>query len=83
MAVLAVRDDRQGAFVPDLLAHFFAVVGLVGGDASGDRGVFSISSTTWLSWTCPPVTVKLSGRPLLSTIAWIFVVRPPRLTPIA
>ena len=42
-----------------------------------------ISSTTWLSWTCPPVTLKLSGRPLLSTIAWIFVVRPPRLMPIA
>ena len=29
----AVRDDRQGAFVPDLLAHFFAVVGLVGCDS--------------------------------------------------
>jgi hypothetical protein len=29
------------------------------------------------------VTVKLRGRPLLSTIAWIFVVRPPRLMPIA
>jgi hypothetical protein len=23
--------------------------------ASGDRGVVSTSSTTWLSWTCPPV----------------------------
>jgi hypothetical protein len=31
--------------------------------ANGDRGVFSISSTTWLSWICPPVTVKRSGRP--------------------
>src|ERR1035437_9857610 len=27
--------------------------------------------------------MKLSGRPLLSTIAWIFVVRPPRLIPTA
>jgi hypothetical protein len=26
--------------------------------------------------------VKFSGRPLLSTLAWIFVVRPPRLMPI-
>jgi hypothetical protein len=26
---------------------------------------------------------ELSGRPLLSTIAWIFVVRPPWLMPIA
>jgi len=29
----AVRYDRQGAFVSDLLAHFFAVVGLVGCDS--------------------------------------------------
>src|SRR5215470_1644287 len=47
------------------------------------RGVFKTSSTTWQSWTCPPVTVKFSGRPLPSTTAWIFVVRPPRLMPIA
>ena len=26
--------------------------------ANGDRGVFSISSTAWLSWTCPPVTAR-------------------------
>ena len=31
--VAAVRDDRQGAFVPDLLAHSLAVVGLVGRDS--------------------------------------------------
>jgi len=29
----AVRYNRQGAFVPDLLAHFFAVVGFVGCDS--------------------------------------------------
>ena len=28
-----VRDDRQGAFVLDLLPHFLAVVGLVGRDS--------------------------------------------------
>jgi hypothetical protein len=28
--IAAARDDRQSAFVPDLLAHRFAVVGLVG-----------------------------------------------------
>ena len=27
--VATVGDDRQGAFVPDLLPHFFAVVGFV------------------------------------------------------
>ena len=51
--------------------------------ASGDLGVSSTSPTTWLSWIWPPVTAKFSGRPLLSTMAWIFVERPPRLTPIA
>ena len=30
--VAAARDDRQGAFIFDLLAHFLAVVGLVGGN---------------------------------------------------
>ncbi len=30
--IAAVRDDRQGAFVFDLLAYPCAVVGLVGGD---------------------------------------------------
>ncbi len=54
-----VRDDRQGAFVPDLLAHFSLSEALSAVTASGDRGVFSISSTTWLSWTCPPVTVEI------------------------
>ena len=29
----AVRYNRQGAFVPDLLAHLFAVVGLVCSDS--------------------------------------------------
>jgi len=29
----AVRYDRQGAFVPDLLAHFFAIVGLIRRDS--------------------------------------------------
>jgi transposase len=43
-------------------------------------GVFN---KTWLSWTCPPVTMMVSGRPFLSTITWTFVVRPPRLMPIA
>jgi hypothetical protein len=33
--VAAVRDDRQSAFVPDLLAHLFAVVGLVGALTAG------------------------------------------------
>ncbi len=28
----AVRDDRQSAFVLDLLAYFFVVVGLIGRD---------------------------------------------------
>ncbi len=30
--IAAARDDRQGAFIFDLLAHFLAVVGLVGGN---------------------------------------------------
>ena len=30
--VTAARNDRQGAFILDLLAHFLAVVSLVGGD---------------------------------------------------
>jgi len=34
----AVRDDRQGAFVPDLLPHFFAVVGLIGRDSQRRSG---------------------------------------------
>ena len=29
----AVRDNRQSTFIPDLLAHFFAVVGFVGRDS--------------------------------------------------
>lgn len=36
--VATVGDDRQGAFVPDLLAHFFAVVGLVGRDSQRRSG---------------------------------------------
>ena len=34
----AVRYDRQGAFVPDLLPHFFAVVGLVCRDGQRRSG---------------------------------------------
>ena len=30
--VAAARDDRQGAFILDLLTNLFAVVGFVGGD---------------------------------------------------
>jgi hypothetical protein len=34
----AVRDDRQGAFVLDLLPHLFAVVGLIGRDSQRRSG---------------------------------------------
>jgi len=34
----AVRDDRQSAFILDLLAHFFAVVSLVCGDGQRRPG---------------------------------------------
>lgn len=30
--IAAVWEDRQGAFVPDVLTYFFAIVGLIGGD---------------------------------------------------
>ena len=36
--VAAAGNDGQGAFVGDLLAHFFAVVGLVGGDGQRRPG---------------------------------------------
>jgi len=36
--VATVGDDRQGAFVPDLLPHFFAVVGLVCRDGQRRSG---------------------------------------------
>jgi len=35
---VAARDDRQGTFVLDLLAHFFAVVGLVCRDSQRRSG---------------------------------------------
>ena len=36
--IAAARDDRQGAFIPDLLAHLLAVVGLVGGNGEWRLG---------------------------------------------
>ena len=38
--IAAARDDRQGAFILDLLAHLLAVVGLVGGN--GERRLRNI-----------------------------------------
>jgi len=38
--VATIGDDRQSAFVPDLLPHFFAVVGLVNRDSQ--RGSWRI-----------------------------------------
>ena len=43
--IAAARNDRQGAFILDLLTHLLAVVGLVGGDRQG-LGVSSTSPTT-------------------------------------
>ena len=37
-SIAAARDDRQGAFILDLLTDFLAVVSLVGGDGE------------WRSW---------------------------------
>jgi hypothetical protein len=39
-SIAAARDDRQGAFIFDLLAHRFAVVGLVG--CNGERRLGSV-----------------------------------------
>src|SRR5208282_5947013 len=36
--IAAARDDRQGAFILDLLADFLAVIGLVGGDRQWRSG---------------------------------------------
>ena len=36
--IAAARDDRQGAFILDLLPHFLAVVGLVGGNGQWRSG---------------------------------------------
>ena len=73
----AVRDDQQGAFVSDLLAHLCAGVGLVGGDRErrsrrvrylfGDLAVMHPSAGQ----------NEAQRRPLPSTIARIFVVLPP------
>lgn len=41
------------------------------------------SGATTMSWRCPSVTRKASGRPSASTIRWTFVVAPPRERPIA
>lgn len=39
------------------------------------------ASASWLSWTCPPVSRRATGRPSASTRAWILLVRPPRERP--
>ena len=62
--------------------HWFADIpaccGL--GDADGTDWFHRIKGAI-RAW--PPVTMKFNGLPLLSTMAWIFVERPPRLMPIA
>ena len=37
----------------------------------------SMSAALRPSWACPGVIFRTTGRPLASTSAWIFVVRPP------
>lgn len=45
-------------------------------------GMASISaSASQASWTCPPVSLRLTGRPSASTRAWSLLVRPPRERP--
>src|SRR5262249_3931727 len=81
--VATFRDDRQSSFVLDLLTRCLTVIGLVGGhDERRSRRIQDVFDDLTVV-ACPPVTVKFSGRPLPSTTAWIFVVRPPRLMPIA
>ena len=65
--IAAARDDRQGAV--DLLAHPLAIGGLVGGN--GEWRLGGVEHVVDQA----PVTAKFSGRPLLSTMAWIFVER--------
>lgn len=81
--IAAARDDRQGAFILDLLKHFLAVVSLVGGNREWRSGRVENICNDLAVVDLSAGTVKFSGRPFPSTTAWILVVRPPRLIPIA
>ena len=78
-----VRDDRNRAAFEKKATQTIAVVGGVGGPAATWRNsaVSAVATRTSPRW--PGVTSIAIGRPRASTMAWIFVVRPPRLMPIA
>jgi hypothetical protein len=78
-----VRDDRNRAAFEKKATQTIAVVGCVGGQATpaGTPLINSVATRTSPIW--PGVTSMAMGRPRASTMAWIFVLRPPRERPIA
>ena len=73
--------DRAALFEPR--PELVAVIGLIGQDLPGaleadNKGMAALQSALF-----PGVSKKLTGRPLASVTAWILLVRPPRLWPMA
>lgn len=81
--IAAAGDDWQGPSIFDLLTDFFTVVDFVGGDGKRWSWRFEQLANDLAVVDLPTGHDEFSGRPLLSTSAWILVERPPRLMPIA
>jgi len=81
--IAAAGDDWQSALILDLLAHFLAVVSLVGGDGQWRPGSVEYVANDLTVVDLPARHREVQWAPLLSTMAWDFVERPPRLMPIA
>ena len=91
LAVGFRRDDRLDGAHFEAVDEAVAVIaprvkpeGRLLSARSACGSIWAVSASAWvMSWTWPPVRLSANGFPKASTMAWIFVVRPPRERPMA